>query len=125
MTTETPMIERVARALCLRGYNAFLARHEFTATDEDRAAVIDRDWATHLPDARAAIGAMREPTGLMIGGGMVAPRSPETVEATNSLDRHHCLTRDIYRAMIDAALSSPAVNEREGSRDDQNQPKGG
>lgn len=83
-----PMVERVARAIC-------------RATDlgspddweEDRQGNRTYNWEVCIPSARAAIEAMREPTGKMVSAG---------VKHENWSD--YGAVRSIYGAMIDAAL---------------------
>lgn len=72
------MIERVARALC----------------DENKP--FDMSWESFIPEARAAILAMREPTDLMIE----AADGPWCDDDRPSPEHE-------YRAMIDAALIWP------------------
>ncbi|CAM5769829.1 hypothetical protein [Bosea minatitlanensis] len=74
------MIERVARALAAMEYG------------ED----VDDVWETHIPHARAAIAAMREPTG---GMGEAAERWADKSSYYLEMD-----PADVWRAMIDVAL---------------------
>ena len=77
--TEKPlnMLERVARAICAKT----------SGTDDDR------QWSMFIDAARAAIAAMREPTGGMNSAG----QDCEAGTYEEDIPR-------IYTAMIDAAL---------------------
>jgi hypothetical protein len=75
----TQMIERVARAICASG----------VCIDPDSYDV-DRYWRRWIPEARAAISAMREPTEAMK---RAADRLPDVMSVG-----------DEWRAMIDEAL---------------------
>jgi hypothetical protein len=73
---ESEMIERVARAICRAEYGPG-----------------DAGWENQIPAARAAIEAMREPTGDMVEG----------LAVTFDLSEQAVLL--FWRQMIDAALS--------------------
>jgi hypothetical protein len=95
------MVERVARALCVRHGN-----------DPDRLYVDrlghTRDypwWQSYVDDARAAIEAMREPTEAMeeAGEDLVEWDSDDCSGASFALYREGDAAK-FYTAMIDAAL---------------------
>jgi hypothetical protein len=75
------MIERVARALCLR-------RGKIDG-ESDLGDYVERHWSCHTEEARDAIAAMREPTEAM-------------VEAAG--DAKNSDWDEIWHPMIDAAL---------------------
>ncbi|HEV7334475.1 hypothetical protein [Sphingopyxis sp. UBA6723] len=78
----TPGLERVARALC-----------ELDANPPDATMGGKPLWQDYLPEARAAIMALREPDITMIGAAALKVGHIGKDEV-----------RRIYRAMIDAAL---------------------
>lgn len=80
----TTMVEQVARALC-----------RFEGNPENTLFEGKPMWASYVEEARAAIGAMREPTASMFQAGLRAP-DPNKVGAIPPLN--------IWLAMIDAAL---------------------
>lgn len=101
------MIERVARALCLRSMIKTAAGYDETAGQTrwtlerpvERQRYIDASWNGHAEDARAAIEAMREPTEAMM----------KASGATEDRDFH---VNDVYGAwqdMIDAALAGSRI----------------
>jgi hypothetical protein len=75
----TQIIERVARAICASG-----------ACVEQGSYYVDRYWHIWIPEARAAISAMSEPTEAMK---RAADRLPDVMSVG-----------DEWRAMIDEAL---------------------
>ena len=91
------MIERVARAIALAALD-----------DETRSVVDPENWPvaeSYCDMARAAIEAMREPLLHMIEAGddlIPVARCTETYQIARGSKGH---PEDIYRAMIDAALS--------------------
>lgn len=88
------MIERVARAICT-------ANGGDPDSDDHRQPT----WRDYVPEARAAIEAMREPSRVMIKAGR---KSPDVRGGTSDCDvspfPNNTITR--YQAMIDAALAS-------------------
>jgi len=92
----TDMIERVARAMCRnRGLDpdeATSGEGRVFAGGGSEFIVHRRRWAEHSGDARAAIEAMREPTGEMLDAGDAA--------CAGANER-------VWPAMIDAALAEP------------------
>lgn len=78
----TPGLERVARALC-----------ELDANPPDATMGGKPLWQDYLPEARAAIMALREPDRTMIGAAALKVGHIGKDEVVR-----------IYRAMIDAAL---------------------
>lgn len=89
------MIERVARAI-RRKYNIEI----FDRDEED-------GWEYSLDQARAAIEAMREPTENMLDYG-ACYEDPQNEYKHNPLYDEGDLSRDVYKAMIDAALKESA-----------------
>lgn len=92
MTTDKTgsMVERVATAICLcNSCDPDLA----VPTGNVNTNTLAVSWTLYVPQARAAIAAMREPTEAM----MEAGRDLGPSEAL--------ITGNEYRAMIDAALS--------------------
>lgn len=85
------MIERVAKALC----------------EENKP--FDINWQTFIPEARAALMAMREPTDLMIDSACAAriPLYPAFEGQKPQPTAGEVIIAE-YRAMIDAALQWPA-----------------
>lgn len=83
------MVERVARAICREEHLLVYAFGLWRPGELDRK--IEQYWRRHLPTARAAIEAMREPTEAMTLAG------DERGDPTS-----------MYQAMIDAALSEAA-----------------
>lgn len=83
MTTET-MIERVARAICVSMYG------------EVRAAIpceVDNGWSDYIPEARAALQALREPTEDMERAAFdVLEVAPSPLFATGTLARNAVFT---------------------------------
>jgi hypothetical protein len=79
----TYALERVARALC-----------ELDANPPDATMDGKPLWQDYLPEARAAVMALREPDQAMMKTG--ALKSSHTGDSNIG---------DIYRAMIDAAMS--------------------
>jgi hypothetical protein len=82
--SDAPIVERVARAICA----ARVARVYCLLKAELRAELVGKHWREHIPEARASIQAMREPTDEMVIAGM----------------RAYDTSRDIWAAMIDEAL---------------------
>lgn len=58
----TTMVERVARAITISVYNTTFGRVSPVKSDEEFNKHIEREWKNYIPEARAAIEAMREPT---------------------------------------------------------------
>ena len=85
------MIEKVARALLMEN------RPDYTPKQ------IEHGWFQYRFDARAAIEAMREPTNEMAEVGMEARWQSPIRDANN--------VREIWSAMIDAALSEDGATE--------------
>ena len=85
MRRMTTGLERVARALC-----------ELDANPPDATMDGKPLWQDYLPEARAAIKALREPDPAMIGA--VANKAAEGPSEDIG---------GIYRAMIDAAMEGP------------------
>jgi hypothetical protein len=77
------MIERVARAI-------YRAKLESASTPGNRELLVDLNWSLCVPEAQAAILAMREPTEAMK---RAADRLPDVMSVG-----------DEWRAMIDEAL---------------------
>lgn len=103
----TDMVERVARALAVAtNVNPDTVG---TATDLGLApyrGVIDLTskpapfWTFYIPEARAAIEAMREPTKEMSRNGELGPSAAQ-------VRLMRCDQDDFYRLMIDRALGCP------------------
>jgi hypothetical protein len=85
MEMSESMVERVAKALALGG----------------------QDWLLYVPRARAAIGAMREPTEAMLANTVDKNATMRVLEFTSPDERSKpfLVMRYSWRAMIDAALS--------------------
>jgi hypothetical protein len=79
-----PLLERVARAIC----SARIACMYSLLKAELQAELVEKLWRGCIPEARASILAMREPTEAMLAAGM----------------RAYDTSRDIWAAMIDEAL---------------------
>lgn len=86
----TYMIERVAKALYERNFDGKRAEPS-----------IEPQWSIYTADARAAIAAMREPTGVMRAQGQWAISENLTV---NVCLQNNTDAAKIYTAMCDAAL---------------------
>lgn len=105
------MVERVARALARRagneivgGYDTNLRRGWQIAIAKDLDDYVNRYWPQEVPNARAAIEAMREVFGEMVQAGAdeIAPYQADTEETY----RAKCeIALDVFGAMIDAALA--------------------
>jgi hypothetical protein len=76
----TPLIERVARAIC-----------KARGVDPDGVIANRPAWKLYIPEARASILAMREPTMEMVEAGRIKYCTKEQ-------------TRRLWAAMIDEAL---------------------
>ncbi len=90
------MIERVARALCI-------ATGELPDTETPYHPTVSHIWEHYIPDARAAIEAMREPTETMYCAG-----DEEILAHLNSekfIKGEDTPAVDCWKAMIDAALA--------------------
>lgn len=90
------MVERVARAICAASGFGEAFEH-----------LVGQAWTHWLPEARAAIAAMREPTEAMILAAMEGNEervrvSPQTAKARSQT----------YTTMIDAALADYERGER-------------
>lgn len=103
MTPSTEMIERVARAIAGIIYDPGRPR-----TEELSEAC-----------ARAAIEAMRGPTGVMICAGLF---EVEACAETGTISAP-CLARHIWPAMIDAALSTKSNLTHEPTNAERDWPK--
>jgi hypothetical protein len=82
--SDAPIVERVARAICRATY-----RSSVNASEIDE--VVNAYWADWIPEARASILAMREPTLEMVEAGRIKYCTKEQ-------------TRRLWAAMIDEAL---------------------
>ena len=91
--TEMTMRERVARAIC-------------SADSPVLNAMQDDYWVSWLPEADAAIAAMREPTETMADAGGAA--FLDAAMAHESGDKTNRPFVRYFRAMIDAALAEPS-----------------
>lgn len=79
---ERPPLERAARALCS------LAGNPENATMDGKPV-----WQSYLPEARAVLQAIREPTQEMLAANPIGPTGK-------------FLPEDVWRGMIDAALET-------------------
>lgn len=103
------MIERVARALARSEGGTLLTGSQSKATrefgwDPSHSYVekyVEAHWKEHVNAAHFAIEAMREPTEAMIEAGV-------TADTGNTLGYR---VFSAYRAMLDAALSTPLASE--------------
>ena len=84
--TITPELEAVARAICREQLRVANAPHDEKA--------INSYWSVYLAEARAALLAIREPT-----GGMRLARSEADANASHTSD-------DMHRAVIDHILGA-------------------
>jgi len=108
MADESEMVERVARALAALSLN--LNGNDAPVPHEP---IIDRRWQNFVPQALAAISAMREPTEAMIEAcwpvyhvwGKDAP-SPDS--RPNAYADMEVKALDYWHAQIDAALNKGA-----------------
>ena len=102
-------LERIARALAAQHWR------DAGASEEQVLAFADIDWPEFVPDARAALTALREPDEAMSLAGLTAfvecapkPRSDEdTFSVGVRVGRTTIASREtdaVWRAMIDAAL---------------------
>ena len=82
------MIERVARAICRANCTPDMSAEDIDCQEENA-------WDMWVPEARAAIEAMREPTEEMLYCGDAQ---------ISDWDRTHEDVRAAWHAMIDAAL---------------------
>jgi hypothetical protein len=87
------MIERVARAMM---------EQDALGATADGPGIHRGGWRAYEGMARAAIAAEREPTEAMVTGGEVAMFEWRPKPESWTLD----MTREAWRAMIDAALKS-------------------
>lgn len=85
-------LERIARALAAQHWR------DTGASEEDVLAFADIDWREFVPDARAALTALREPDEAMDFAGLTALVERRPIAADT--DDIHA----VWRAMIDAAL---------------------
>ena len=93
------MVERVARALCR------VDSHPENATMDGKPL-----WMDYIPEARAAIEAMREPTGAMAKAGAGAELTTSYGGEYNTFDYLSGENAaDVWRDMIDAALNQKGV----------------
>lgn len=98
MTAVPEMVERVARALTTA------AGHDpdgSVQTMIGKAAI----WTLGVEQARAAIAAMREPTGVVVEA--VESKAEERCRAAPAMTRWY--GEDVWAAGIDAALGNPPV----------------
>jgi hypothetical protein len=89
------MVERVARALC--GRTPDKKMYWFGG----KVGKLYRNWETSVPEARAAIAAMREPTEGMLKISNVDQALQELVEDNLEIAE---TKKEIWQAMIDEAL---------------------
>lgn len=101
MTDIPPMVERVARALCLAasrrlqaGIAADPTMAKYWMSDEHVMRDVENGWHHCVPAARAAIEAMREPTEEMIAVGENPIDAPD-----------HSLAHVVWWMMVEAALT--------------------
>jgi hypothetical protein len=92
--SDAPIVERVARAIC-----------DANGIDPDKAFDPDAEgapmyWTIFIPEARASILAMREPTDAMALAGEAELLKPSTQAGRT----HAQYAADQWRAMIDEAL---------------------
>lgn len=85
------MVEQVARALCKE------ASIDPDKSDEWAPGVDRKNWESRIGAARAAIGAMREPTEAMVDAG-------SDIEDIDGNDIGLTAAQDAWQAMIDEAL---------------------
>lgn len=107
MSEEQPtkMVERVARALAALQIRVVNRWEKPPPTDEKVAAGVEYAWPDFVPQARAAIEAMREPTQLMLDASATAIVK-EARRQDFAIYFHEMA--EGWRAGIDAALSEPS-----------------
>lgn len=138
--TDVSLVERVARSLALVEGSRMIAPGQSKASREftwemdggHTSKYIEQHWREHIHAATFAIAAMREPgASVLEAGGIEMAKaigtdpwdclSPEQDavffdETTDLTDAAHellaPLAADIFRGMIDAALSEPSSGER-------------
>lgn len=87
------MVERVARAVC-----------KANGTDPDNDDFPPCDWRNYVPEANAAIAAMREPTGAMIDAGANSYGVPTPAIGSLPLSVLNGQPSKAWKTMIDEAL---------------------
>lgn len=109
------MVEKVARALCLKHVERGLAA-DWTASlrrgpvsEAEYAREVDRRWIDHADDARAAIAAMEVPTGGMVWAGELAAFAARKKDEAQRLKDGEgpnisSTPIDVWTAMVLAAL---------------------
>lgn len=95
---ETPMVEKVARAICLSSNGNPDRIHPFAMGERDVP-----EWRLDVDEARAAIQAMRGPPDSMCVPGGLAIEDALFAENKLVFDG----ARDCFNAMLDAALAVP------------------
>lgn len=91
------MVERVARTICREEHVLRFGRDAWRAGELE--AKVENFWRDHLPVARAAIEAMREPSAEMLEAASLAVSDRDT----------GLMPYSVYTHMIDAALSEDAA----------------
>lgn len=103
MEREMTMVERVARAICRVDLIAIAMEENISLSPNGLDASLDKEWRKAIPNARAAIEAIREPTQTMVKHGEDAIELSDGAGVT-----YEFLSRDeigeIWQSMIDAAL---------------------
>jgi hypothetical protein len=108
------MVERVARAMTrLQAQRLKSWTIGWNPSDESMTSYVDRHWQEVADFARAAIEAMREPSANMFDAGATELYGVSRVKAIayakeDKFDSDGRRAEDVWRAMIDAALSETA-----------------
>ena len=102
MTNPPNPIERVARAICRSLFSQALAgTPQLELLDE----IVDKTWRNHIPEARSAIEAMREPTEAEAEAGVLALRARDyELWERNTPEALREFVTAIHQAMISEAL---------------------
>ncbi len=96
------MVRKVARAICLE----FWVDNDMS--ELEAAVVTDRDWPRWVPEARAAIEAMRIPSDEMCLAGFRAADLNDGAHCDNMRELARARMAGRFTAMINAALPYPA-----------------
>lgn len=98
--TDTPMKERVARAICRQTLIDLNSVFGCWQSDAALDAQVEAKWREYEREAAAAIAAMREPTEEMLEAG----RRANELTDSNKLGLRYVSPDGAWRAMIDEAM---------------------
>jgi len=94
------MVERVARAICRVDLLAIAMEDNITLSPNGLDASVDKSWRSAIPNARAALEAMRHTSNAMDVAGCIYLRdNPSDASGT-------------FETMLDAALREPNEEEK-------------